>query len=209
MAEININELPSNSYSSKKKTDDDDKKLPEKKVEAVVQGRRKKRGLGRRIADTFVADDVTTGSVKEYILGDVIVPAVVDLFLDVVQNSLEMIFFGTAKGYRKRKSDTGKNGKVNYKGMSEGKRDISRRSRSLHDFDDVQFDSKGEAEEVLDRLVEYIDDYGQATVADFYNLAGVTSDFTDQKYGWTNLSEAKSKRINGGYIVVLPKPVEL
>ena len=157
MAEININELPSNSYSSRNKKEEK-KDLPEKRVEKIANGKRKKRGLGRRIADTFIADEVTTGSVKEYLIGDVLVPAIVDLILDMITNGAEMIFLGSAKGYRRRKNDTGKNGKINYKGMSEGKRDISRRSRTLHDFDDVEFDSKGEAEEILDRLVEYIDD---------------------------------------------------
>ena len=43
-------------------------------------------------------------------------------------------------------------------------------------------------------------------MADFYELAGIESEWTDEKYGWGELSEARVERVRNGYIVALPKP---
>ena len=68
---------------------------------------------------------------------------------------------------------------------------FSRGSRARHDFDDILFESRGEAEDVLSHLVDLTIDYGVASVADFYDLSGIESQFTDNKYGWTNLRDAE------------------
>jgi hypothetical protein len=62
---------------------------------------------------------------------------------------------------------------------------------------------------VLSSLVELIDTYDVATVADFYSSVGLEGEWSDNKFGWDNLSSAEVKRIREGYILVLPKPVAL
>ena len=81
------------------------------------------------------------------------------------------------------------------------RREPSLRNRSRHNFDDIILDSRGEAEEVLSHLVDLVDDYGMASVADLYDLVGITSNFTDNKYGWTNLSSASVSRVRDGYLI--------
>ena len=46
-----------------------------------------------------------------------------------------------------------------------------------------------------------------ATIGDLYDLVGMTGDFTDNKWGWDNLSRASTTRVRDGYILVLPRPV--
>lgn len=97
-----------------------------------------------------------------------------------------------------------------YTSMSGQSENFSRGSRARHDFDDILFESRGEAEDVLSYLVDLTIDYGVASVADFYDLSGIESQFTDNKYGWTNLRDACIDRVRNGYIIRLPqaKPLD-
>ena len=84
--------------------------------------------------------------------------------------------------------------KVSYRNERDERREPSARNRSRHDFDDIVLDSRGEAEEVLSTLVDLVEDYGVASVADLYDLVGIESTFVDTKYGWTNLSSLYKPR---------------
>ena len=88
-------------------------------------------------------------------------------------------------------------------------RQVSKRNRARHNFDDIILESRGEAEEVLSHLVDLTEDYGMASVADLYDLVGVTSNFTDNKYGWTNVADGYIDRTRDGYCIRLPRPREI
>ena len=68
-------------------------------------------------------------------------------------------------------------------------------------------DTRGEAEEVLSHLVDLTEDFGGARVADLYDLVGLESQFTDDKYGWMTLNTATVSRVRKGYLINLPKPI--
>ena len=73
-------------------------------------------------------------------------------------------------------------------------------------YDDILFDSRGDAEAVLDTMNDIIDRYGTVSVADLYDLAQVPNDnFTMNRYGWTNISGAYAHRVRDGYILKLPR----
>jgi hypothetical protein len=42
-----------------------------------------------------------------------------------------------------------------------------------------------------------------------YDLIDITASFVDHKYGWTDLTDARVRRINGGYLLDLPKAILL
>ena len=71
--------------------------------------------------------------------------------------------------------------------------------------DDLIIASRAEAEQVLDEMYELLDTYKQVTVADFYDMLGISSEFTDNKYGWTNLNGARVIRVRDGYRIDLPR----
>lgn len=202
-------DFPANSRKAKSNTENlaGDKKLP-KVVTGVVK--KQKRGFGKKIAETFLEDD--TKSVGSYIFHDVLVPSAKDLIADMVKGAIEMLLFGEKRG---RSSNVRRDGGKSYTSYGsyyksserdkERSRDISRTSRSRHDFDDIVLETRGEAEEVLSHLVDMTIDYGMATVADLYDLVGITSNFTDNKYGWTDLRTASVSRVRGGYLVNLPR----
>lgn len=177
-----------------------------KKVEKVVSGKvkkRKKSGV-TKFADVFVSSDVA--DVKSHIFMEIIVPAMKKAIDDVVTDGIGMILYGESKG-RKRSSNANY---VSYRDYSsKDRRDdryTSNRTRAGYNYDDIVLDSRGEAEEVLERMDELIDKYGIASVADMYDLVGITDNYTDNKYGWTTLRSAEVVRVRDGYMIKLPRP---
>lgn len=213
-------DFPSNSHKDKVKCETKDEP---KKVNKVITGTvvKRKKSLGKRFIETFVGEDI--GNVKDYIIHDVLIPSGKDVITDIVKGIVDTVQ-GTIEvalyGERKRSSSNRDRGRsyVSYNNYSsrdrdrdkrEDRRDISARGRARHNFDEIVLTSRGEAEEVLSHLVDLTIDYGQATVSDLYDLVGITEAFTDNKYGWKDLSSASTSRIREGYVLNLPKPVLL
>jgi hypothetical protein len=205
--------FPSNSHREKEET----KKEETKKVNKVVTGVvvQRKKSLGKKFVETFIGEDIN--NVGAYILYDVLIPAAKDTIADIVKGGIEMLLFPSEKRNNRTRREGGKS-YVSYNNFSssrdrdrrEERRTISQQGRARHNFDEIILESRGDAEEVLNCLVDLTIDYGQATVADLYDAVGMTGNFTDNKYGWTDLSSASASRTrNGGYVLNLPKPVLL
>lgn len=172
-------------------------------IQRVTKGKvkTKKKSELRKFADVFIAEDIA--KVKSYALGEVIIPTIKKAICDIISNGIEMILWGDT-GHTKRSSGS----RISYSKYYDDRRD-SRRSdmstRTRYDIDDVIFERRDEAKEVLERMDELIDLYGMASIADFYDLAGVTGNYTDNKYGWTNLSSADVVSVREGYMIKLPR----
>lgn len=193
-----------------------------KKVERVTQGEvtRRKKPLGKRLKELFISGD--SRSVWGFVAGDVLIPAAKDMITDAATQAVERMVFGESRGFRGRPGGfrpTGPSSHTPYNRYAQGgsaswraepPRDSSRRARATHDFGEIILDSRGEAEQVIDALFEMVSQYSQATVADLYELVGISSAYTDNKYGWTNLQGAGVQHIRGGqFLLNLPKPEPL
>ena len=66
-----------------------------------------------------------------------------------------------------------------------------------------------EAEKVLQSMDDLIDTYGIVSVADYYDLVDVTSQYTDNHYGWTDIRNARVVRVSDGYMIKLPKALPI
>lgn len=199
-------EYTSNSHRSKEgKTE---ALTDRKKVEKVVHGRvrtKPKSGVSK-ITDIFISEDAA--NVKSYIVMDVLVPAVKKAISDIVRDGIDMILYGESKG-RKSSSASGYVSYRDYSRSDDRDRFRDSRSRSSYAHDDIILDSRGEAEEVLTRMDELIDTYGNVSVADLYDLVGKSSEYTDNKYGWTNIRNAEPIRVRNGYMLKLPKALPI
>ena len=58
----------------------------------------------------------------------------------------------------------------------------------------------------MDELIEH---YGIVSVADLYDLVGITGSYTDNKYGWTDIRTAQVVRVRDGYKIKLPRAIPL
>lgn len=182
-------------------------KTPEKKVEKVVTGtvKTKKKNEIHKLADVFISEDAA--NVKRYILMDVLVPAIKKAVSDIVTNGIDMLLYGeNARGKSRTNSSY-----VSYNRYSERDRrdDVGSRNRAAYSHEEVTIDNRGEAEEVLARMDELIETYGMVTVADFYDLVGMTCNYTDNKYGWTNIRNAEVVRVRDGYKIKLPRAMAI
>ena len=185
---------------------------PEKRVEKVVSAPVKvKKNEVRKLTDTFIAEDIST--VKSYIFGEVVVPAVKKLVEDIVKDGITTLLWGESGRSRNRSSNRDT---VSYRSYYNDPRDRDYRpsnnrssSSRLFDYEDIVFTSKGDAEAVLSKLAELIDEYGYATVADLYDMCERSAPYTANKYGWTNLRYAESVRVRDGYVLKLSKAVQI
>lgn len=199
-------EYKSNSHRSKEgKTE---ALTDRKRVEKVVHGRvrtKPKSGVSK-ITDVFISEDAA--NVKSYIVMDVLVPAVKKAISDIVRDGIDMILYGESRG-RKSSSASGYVSYRDYSRSDDRDRFRDSRSRSSYAHDDIILDSRGEAEEVLTRMDELIDTYGNVSVADLYDLVGKSSEYTDNKYGWMNIRNAEPIRVRDGYMLKLPKALPI
>ena len=79
---------------------------------------------------------------------------------------------------------------------------------------DIRFPSLSDAEKTLSTIKEFIDIYGFFSLADFYELIGMTPDFSDYQKGWTNAEDfgdlnSMIRRIGYEYGIQLPLIVKI
>lgn len=208
---------PSNSNKNKKKCEEGENKI-EPRVEKLTTGKVvvKKKTVGDKFKDTFVATE--SKEVTKYVFRDVIVPTVKELLVDIINKGTNMLIFGDTRTTPRQSSissNRARPSRINYGNYSSydspknRRREIDYKTRATHDFDTLEYSTKWEAENVRDKLVELTYLYGQATVADLYDASGITSEYTDRDYGWAELGSAKIRRSQGGYIILLPRPISL
>lgn len=175
----------------------------EKKIEKVVTGSVKtKKNDVRKLTDIFVAEDIS--NVKKFIFMDVLVPSIKKAISDIVTNGIDMILYGgNGRGDRKHPTD-----RISYTRYSERpkSRDYSTAHvRTACDYDDIVFNTRGEAERALSQMGDIIDNYKIVSIADLYEMADLSAPHTFHKYGWTSLSSAEVVRVRDGYMLKLPK----
>lgn len=195
-----------NSYASKMEKKKED--IPEKRLEKATTGKvkvRKKNAL-QKFAGAFIQEDID--NVRSYIWTDVIVPKVKSLISEAGSDALNMFLFGTA-----RRSDSGRKGlrsSINYHDPGSVRRSYDRDRYSHEDYEEIVFDSRGDAESVLDQMWATLDRYKWVRVLDYYDLAGYTPPhYTANNFGWTDLRGSAVVRISDGYIIKLPRAVPL
>lgn len=197
-------------YNSTSSSNESKKPDEKKKLEPVVKGpvKTRKKSEIRKFADVFVSEDIN--NVKSYILMDVLIPAFKKAVSDVVTNGIDMILYGSAG---KSRSSTNAH-YVSYNDYSR-RDDRGRpagnlvRAQTAYSYDDIAFNTRGEAEDVLTQMEATIDKYGFVTIADMYDLANLTSNYTDNKYGWMNVRNAEVVRARDGYVIKLPRAVPI
>ena len=201
-----MEEYKSNSHASKRAAEAEKKQEEKKQAEKVTTGavKTKKKTGFRKFADDFIAEDAK--SVKSYIFTDVLLPAAKKAVYDIFTEGIDMILYGGKGGGKRKQAGS----KISYRSYYDDPRNDDRRvtasTRNRYDFDDIIFNSRGDAEAVLDQMNEILERYKMVTVADMYDAAGLSAPYTSNRYGWLNLHNAQVRRIMGGeFVLDLPK----
>jgi hypothetical protein len=180
----------------------------EKRLEKVVTGtvRPKKKSNTEKLAELFLPEDVE--NLKTYVVRDILIPA----GKKAVSEIIDMFLYGSTGRSTKSTNASKVSYRSYYESPNERRAAPQPRPSTGYHYDDIIFDNRGEAEEVLVSMEECIATYGMVTVRDFYDLVGVTGNHTDQKYGWLDLRTASVVRLRmgeGGYMIKLPRAVPL
>lgn len=200
-----MEEYKSNSDRSKGQAQE----VPKKRAEKVITGtatQRRKSGIGK-LGSIFLANDVS--DVKDYIVEDVLIPTIKRAFYDIVCNGTGMLLGERNPGRG------GQANRVSYRAYYDRQDDRkvgsggNGRSKVNYSYNDLIFSSRGDAEVVLERMYELLDHFDAVSIADLFDLAGESCSYTDNKYGWTNLDDARVQPVRGGYIIDLPRATTL
>lgn len=197
--------------SHKYKNEQKEALVEKKKVEKVISGTAKRKpDTARKLTNLFAPGDMT--SIKDYLIMDVIVPATKKMISEIVRNGIDMLMYGESG---RNKSYNGNSDKVSYRsyyGSNDNSRNnnSSTRARSVFDYDNILIPTRQEAEEVIRRMDEIIEIYQMVSVADLYDLCGITdTNYMNAKYGWMNIRTAEAVRVRDGYILKLPRAMPL
>jgi len=208
MAELNLNDISSNSDGSRELEANDSTELVEYKP------LKRQNIISKGLDKIGVNTDI--GGAGGTIWEDVIKPTFLDVCRDIMYAAADYFFGGVGGG--RRSSQGKKNGKNgNYTSYSSkstqktGKKLPSVASYYM-EFDKRRAESEDDdpgAEDVRDSMVDVIDASGSVSIQDMITLAGKsTTNYTLADWGWTDMSRAMVRRnSNGSYYIDLPKPI--
>lgn len=152
----------------------------------------------------FFSEDIP--NIKDYLIYDLLIPSFKQVFVDTLQNTIDLVFWGKVRGRAGSKSNNGTY--VSYNSFSRPQLTSSNR-RLDYDFTELEFETRDDAENVLEVLRDIVDRYGKVKVADLYDACGVTGNgYTDEDYGWRDLRDARVVRTRTGFIFDMPRPIQ-
>lgn len=197
---------------------DKDKKVrqprEDKVIEKVVTGNviQKPPTLGHKFKATFFGGEFK-GAMR-YLAADVLLPAFRNLLVDATTKGVERVVYGESSARRHRPFDYRSRVQYNSPLMARPERArlpdqplYTRQTR--RETGDLVLASREEADLVLERLIDIVDKYEVASVADLYELTGLPASHVDHKYGWTYLNNTEIRQVRDGFLLDLPPAEEI
>lgn len=190
---------------------------PKKPVEPVAKGTLRKKTLGQKFTEVFIGGDAK--GVFEYIVADVLIPALKDVIVESVTQGIERTLFGDSRG--RRSSPYRYGGSTNYTNYSRSsynqpqpRRDEPNRynrqpRRSSAACPEITVRTRQEADHVIESMYNLLSEYNRVTVNELYEIVGLTGEYTDHNWGWYDLGGNDVRRVPDGYLIVLPNPEQL
>ena len=201
---MNVPTRPEGSYPS-----NSDKSKERKEITPVTKARVKRESTAKKVVGEIIKEDAR--SVGETVLWDVIIPTVKNLISDTVTRGIESMLYGDSR-------PRSRNNYSDYSGYSrpKGSRDrpVERRERrsarqAEPERNEIIFDTRSDANDVIDRMSDIIDQYGQASLADLNALIGASSNFIDDNWGWTDMGSFNVRQVRDGFMLTHDEPQSL
>lgn len=202
--DIKVPVAPDNSYAAR-----------QKKQQPVVKG---------KVEDN--SKSFFKGSVQsagDSIVTDILIPAAKDTIYNMFSSFMSSILFGDAnvpqrgRGYfnNSQQSMRTMDGR-NYNDYGSLSRtpfnNRTTMQRSVYEYQNIEFESRGDAELALGMLRDICDEQGFCTVLNLYEISGNQPNSTDNNWGWYSLPEGivkVQKKFNGFYKLTLPPCVSI
>lgn len=188
------------------------------KLKPITSAKKRKKGLVERFVVAMIGPEGIP-SVTSYLNKEIVVPAIKDIIANSVSAGVNMMVYGRDQagerkgGYNNYNSQSYSRPQRNYQSSYSSnryaqrqapvERETPRRSNMFRSTDYIM-NSRQEALDVLDVLRENLENYGLVTLADFFDLIGIDTQYVDNNYGWTDLENVTIVPVRGGYTLSLP-----
>ena len=187
---------------------------------------KRKKGLMERLVVGFLGPDGLPG-IGAYLNEEIILPSIKNIIVEAVTSGINMAVFGDHSRpsgrphtqnrtvYRPETDYTSQNTRTSR--YTSARPEPSKRGPEMirsvkYGVDEYPIESRMDANNVLTMLHEYADRYDYVSVADYYDLLGVKSVYTDHNFGWSFeeiLKAVVTPLRGGGYIINLPPVTEI
>jgi hypothetical protein len=196
-------------------------KEKKKNLKKLVQAKptKVKKGLFGRLVTGVMGPEGLPG-IGAYVNDEIIKPAVKNIIYDAITSGLSRALNLDHRQYRSGGS-TGRSPLqpnrqfTNYSNRNGSPRQPEPEERrtvrpARYGVDEYIIEERYDAAHVITTLTENADMYDSVSVADYYDLIGVASVYTDNTYGWTidTITQATILPVRGGYVIKFP-PVEV
>lgn len=170
----------------------------------------KKRNGLVKFAEAFLPEDVS--DVKSYILVDVVIPSI----KKIIDEIFHIILWGdSGASYSRKSSSFSRASYQNYYDHRRSQSASTPKSESsvfVMDYD-FTFEFEEQASDLLNWMMETIRENGLVRLSEVKEEIGISSPWTESKYGWTNLNGFKiidTHRMNDErWVLKLPKPFNI
>lgn len=192
--------LPGNSDKAKEGAS------PEKKV--IAKAKVQKKSAIKEALRTFFVQDLP--EIAEHLVVDVAIPAAKNAITDMVTQGIQQLLYGEVKtrptsGYTSySRSSRDYSGRAYYESRRTEWRE-PRQSKPTN-VEDLVFDTRGDAVDVIEYIAETIEEYGQVSVADLMSSVGIQPRYTDERWGWTTTDAFELRQIREGWLVSADRP---
>lgn len=197
--------LPGNSDKAKEGAS------PEKKV--IAKAKVQKKSAIKEALRTFFAQDLP--EIAEHLVIDVAIPAAKNAITDMVTQGIQQLLYGEVDPKRRptssytsySRSSRDYSGRAYYESRRTERRE-PRQSKPTN-VEDLVFDTRGDAVDVIEYVAEQIEEYGQVSVADLMSSVGIQPRYTDERWGWTTTDAFEIRQIREGWLVSADRPEPL
>lgn len=194
--------LPGNTDKAKEGTS------PEKKV--IAKAKVQKKSAIKEALRTFFAHDLP--EIAEHLVIDVPIPAAKNAITDMVTQGIQQLLYGEVdprrrptSGYTSYSSSSRVNRGTGYYESRRPERREPRQPKPTN-VEDLVFDTRGDAVDVIEFVAESIEQYGQVSVADLMSSVGIQPRYTDERWGWTTTDAFEIRQIREGWLVSADRP---
>lgn len=202
---MNVPTRPEGSYPG-----NSDRAKEKKDIVSVAKARVKRESTAKKVLGEIIREDAR--SVGETVLWDVIIPTVKNLISDTVTRGIESMLYGGDSRPRSRSSYSDYSGYSRPKGTRDrpAERRSTRPARHAEpERNEIIFDTRSDANDVIDRMSDLIDQYGQVSLADLNALIGASSNFIDDNWGWTDMGSFDVRQVRDGFMLTHDEPQSL
>ena len=204
--EPSADSFPGNSDKSR----EGGKPSEKKETKVIAKAKAIKSSPIKEALKTFFISDLP--DIANHLVIDVAIPAAKNAITDMVTLGIQQLLYGAVSADRGRGNtytSYGSSSRVTYTRSTPSNNRYSN-PRSVRQtstrVDDLIFDTKSDATEIIEYLAETIERYGQVSVASLYSSVGIQPKYTDERWGWTTLDAFELRSSRDGWIIVSDSP---